>query len=96
MLATSMNTSAQTAPAQPSTSGVTSPEPSADNKTLKTVTVKEKAEVLEGKDSLRATTTGVGKGNQALRDIPQSITVVTEKLIMDRNLDTMKEVAPQI
>jgi catecholate siderophore receptor len=33
-------------------------------------------------------TTGIGKGNQELRDIPQSVTVVTEKLIDDRNLDT--------
>jgi catecholate siderophore receptor len=30
----------------------------------------------------------IGKGNQELRDIPQSITVVTEKLMDDRNLDT--------
>lgn len=44
-----------------------------------------------GKDSVRATTTEIGKGKQALRDIPQSITVVTEKLIDDRNLDTLKD-----
>ncbi len=60
--------------------------------TLKPVTVTEKAEVPEGKDALRATTTGIGKGNQALRDIPQSLTVVTEKLVDDRNLDTLKDV----
>ena len=60
-------------------------------KTLAPVVVIEKAIAPEGKDSLRATETGIGKGNQALRDIPQSITVVTEKLIDDRNLDTLKE-----
>ncbi|MDO8459006.1 MAG: TonB-dependent siderophore receptor [Burkholderiaceae bacterium] len=60
-------------------------------KTLAPVVVKEKALAPEGKDSLRATQTGIGKGNQELRDIPQSITVVTEKLIDDRNLDTLKE-----
>jgi catecholate siderophore receptor len=58
--------------------------------TLAPVTVQGTAEP-QGKDSLRTTTTTIGKGNQALRDIPQSITVVTEKLIDDRNLDTMKE-----
>lgn len=63
-----------------------------DTRTLAPVTVREKAEAPEGKDALRATTTGIGKGNQQLRDIPQSITVVTEKLIDDRNLDTMKDV----
>lgn len=61
------------------------------DKALKTVTVKEKAEAPEGKDALRATRATVGKGDQALRDIPQSVTVVTERLIDDRNLDTMKE-----
>ncbi|MDZ5460187.1 TonB-dependent receptor [Azohydromonas lata] len=45
----------------------------------------------KGNDSLRTTTTTIGKGKQALRDIPQSVTVVTEKLIEDRNLDTLKE-----
>ncbi len=60
--------------------------------TLSTITVKERAEAPEGKDSLRATETTIGKGKQQLRDIPQSITVVTEKLMDDRHLDTMKEV----
>ena len=64
----------------------------AEVKTLKPVVVTEKAEAPEGKDSVRATTTSIGKGKQDLRDIPQSITVVTEKLIDDRNLDTLKDV----
>lgn len=64
----------------------------ADEKTLSTVVIKERAEAPEGKDALRATTTGIGKGNQKLRDIPQSVTVVTEKLVDDRNLDTLKDV----
>ena len=61
-------------------------------KTLKPVVVRERAEAPEGKDALRATTTSIGKGKQALRDIPQSVTVVTEKLVDDRNLDTLKDV----
>ena len=64
---------------------------SVPEKTLAPVLVIEKAIAPEGKDALRATETGIGKGKQALRDIPQSITVVTEKLIDDRNLDTLKE-----
>ena len=63
----------------------------ASEKTLQTVTVTETAQAAEGKDSVRATETTIGKGKQKLRDIPQSITVVTEKLIDDRNLDTFKE-----
>ena len=64
-----------------------------EEKTLKAVTVKDKAEVdmAEGKNSVRATETRMGKGQQALRDIPQSVTVVTEKLMDDRNLDTFKD-----
>jgi len=64
-------------------------------KTLSTVTVREKAETAEGKDSLRATETSIGKGQQQLRDIPQSITVVTEKQLDDRNLDTVKDALKQ-
>jgi catecholate siderophore receptor len=44
-----------------------------------------------GKDGVRATSSTIGKGNQPLRDIPQSVTVVTEKLLDDRNQDTLKE-----
>lgn len=80
LLAGSLNATAQTA-AAPATAG-----------TLPTVVVREQAEAPEGKDALRATETQIGKGTQKLRDIPQSVTVVTEKLIDDRNLDTLKEV----
>jgi catecholate siderophore receptor len=48
-----------------------------------------------GKETLRATTTSIGKGKQELRDIPQSVTVVTEKLIDDRNVDTLKDALKQ-
>lgn len=63
-----------------------------EEKTLKPVVIKEKAEAPEGRDSVRATSTSIGKGKQELRDIPQSVTVVTEKLVVDRNLDTLKDV----
>src|SRR5687768_6777219 len=53
--------------------------------------VHESPEAAQGKDTIRATTTTIGKGRQQLRDVPQSITVVTEKLMDDRNLDTVKE-----
>ncbi|EHR69370.1 TonB-dependent siderophore receptor [Burkholderiales bacterium JOSHI_001] len=43
------------------------------------------------KQTLQATTTRIGKGLQELRDVPQSVTVVTERLMDDRNLDTLKE-----
>ncbi|MES2088704.1 MAG: TonB-dependent siderophore receptor [Pseudomonadota bacterium] len=42
------------------------------------------------KQNYQAVTTTAGKGKQALRDIPQSITVVTEKLMEDKNQDTLK------
>ena len=66
----------------------------AAEKTLKTVTVKDTAEPveLETKNSLRTTSTSTAKGKQALRDIPQSVTVMTEKLMDDRNLDDFREV----
>jgi catecholate siderophore receptor len=63
-------------------------------RTLPAVSVKAKSEAQrpEAKTSYQAVTTNIGKGKQALRDIPQSITVVTEKLMDDRNLDDFKDV----
>lgn len=67
-------------------------EPVAEVSTLRKITVKAKKEEERGKDSVRAVTTTIGKGTQELRDVAQSVTVITEKLIDDRNLDTMKDV----
>nr|WP_315466025.1 TonB-dependent receptor [uncultured Rhodoferax sp.] len=61
-------------------------------KSLKPVTITEKLDEEQGKDSVRATSTSIGKGKQELRDIPQSITVVTEKLMDDRAQETLKDV----
>lgn len=52
--------------------------------------------VVEGQKTaaqigFKAETTRVGKTKQALKDIPQAITVVTEQLIKDKNADTLKE-----
>ncbi|MDQ7988327.1 MAG: TonB-dependent siderophore receptor [Candidatus Dactylopiibacterium sp.] len=49
----------------------------------------------EAKETYQAVTSTIGKGKQALRDIPQSVTVVTERLIDDRNLDTLKDTLHQ-
>lgn len=59
--------------------------------TLSTVTVKDTAEI-QSKDTVRVKKTTVGKGNQDIRDIPQSVTVFTEKLMNDRNQDDFREV----
>jgi catecholate siderophore receptor len=56
---------------------------------LQAISVKAKAETDQ--NSVRATTSTIGRGNQELRDIPQSVTVVTEKLMEDRRVDTVKE-----
>ncbi|MCI1190351.1 TonB-dependent siderophore receptor [Calidifontimicrobium sp. SYSU G02091] len=73
---------AQTAPAAPA-------EPPAET-VMPVVRASASAEPT-GKQTLQATTTSIGKGRQDLRDIPQSVTVVTERLIDDRNLDSLKE-----
>jgi catecholate siderophore receptor len=61
--------------------------------TLAPVTVKARPET--DANSLRATTTSIVKGTQDLRDIPQSLTVVTEKLMEDRRVDTLKQALHQ-
>jgi catecholate siderophore receptor len=79
------------AAAQPT---VPEPKPADTTPVLPAVRAKAAAEPT-GKDTLRATTTSIGKGKQELRDIPQSVTVVTEKLIDDRNVDTLKDALKQ-
>ena len=61
--------------------------------TMQPISVKAKVET--DATSVRATTSSIGKGNQELRDIPQSVTVVTEKLIEDRRIDTLKQALHQ-
>lgn len=61
-------------------------------RTLPTVTVRDQAEVPQTKNDLRTRRTQIGKGNQELKDIPQSVTVQTERLMDDRNLDDFREV----
>ena len=82
--------SAQTAP--PAASAASAPSPAASGPpatVLAPTTVRAKAET--DKDSVRATTTTVGRGNQDLRDVPQSTTILTEKLLEDRRADTVKD-----
>lgn len=73
----------------------TSASSSADGATtLPTVTVQGHTDTDSpaAKTTLRAKSSRIGKGEQALRDIPQSVTVMTEHLIDDRNLDDFREV----
>ncbi len=79
------------APAAAASAASAPPAAGANEATLAPIKVRAQAEAA-GKDAYRATETRIGKGQQELRDIPQSVTVVTEKLIDDRNLDTMKDV----
>ena len=78
MLAASVSSWAQTPPA------------TVQGGTLGTVTVTEQAET-QGKDQVQTKKTNIGKGTQEIRDIPQSINVITEKLIDDVKLDTLRD-----
>lgn len=59
--------------------------------TLPTINVKEQRNRTREQIGYGADKTSVGKTSQTLREIPQSVTVVTEQLIRDRNADTLKE-----
>lgn len=74
-----------------SVSGWAQTTPAVAEKTLETVVVKEKADAAQGKDALQTKKTNIGKGTQDIRDIPQSISVITEKLLDDRKIDTLNE-----
>jgi catecholate siderophore receptor len=82
---------AQSQPAAaPPAAAASAPRPEA---TLPAVSVKGRAEA--DNNSVRATTTTIGKGTQEVRDIPQSLTIVTEKLMEDRRTETLKQALRQ-
>src|SRR5450830_1815303 len=64
--------------------------PRESGQVLPTITATEATEPTS-KESVRTTKTNLGKGTQDIRDIPQSITVVTERLMEDAKLTTLKE-----
>jgi catecholate siderophore receptor len=66
------------------------PTPTSGDTVLPVVRAKVTSEPT-GKEAVQATSTRIGKASQELRDVPQSVTVVTERLIDDRNIDTLKE-----
>lgn len=87
----------QSAPAAAPAASAASPASAANEPVVTLPTIRIKAEPAEpsGKQDYQATTTRIGKGKQELRDVPQSVTVVTERLIDDRNVDTLKQALHQ-
>lgn len=67
---------------------------SGDASTLPVVTVTAKAErgvTTEGTDSLTSSTVSINKGDQALKDIPQSISVLTRKQMDEQGIVDLKD-----
>ncbi|MET0542587.1 MAG: TonB-dependent receptor plug domain-containing protein, partial [Variovorax sp.] len=82
MLAASVSSWAQTsAPAG---------APEAKPSVLPTINVTGEVEA-DNKNEVQTKKTNIGKGTQDIRDIPQSINVITEKLIDDVKMDTLKD-----
>jgi catecholate siderophore receptor len=92
MMGSSVWAQADTAAATATPSAAaSSPEAIKATQALPNVTVKAKADrTPDSKQHYQAVTTSAGKGKQALKDIPQSVTVITEKLMDDKNYDTLK------
>ena len=66
---------------------------SESEKTLQMVVVKDALESpTQAKDNFLVKKSGIAKGQQDIKDIPQTVTVMTEKLMDDRNLDDFREV----
>ncbi len=66
--------------------------------TLSTLTVTARAErngSTEGSGSYAGSTTSVGKGQQALKDVPQSVTVISRQRIEDQGLWSIDDVMTQ-
>jgi len=80
---------APSAPAAAASAAGAASAPPRAGATLAPIAVRAKAETDQ--NSLRATTTTIGRGNQDLNDVPQSVTIMTEKLLDDRRADTVNQ-----
>lgn len=58
---------------------------------LQTITVQAAGAITEGSNSYTADTVTIGKGEQDIRHIPQSVSVVTRKHMDDRNVTTIDD-----
>lgn len=58
---------------------------------LPQIHIKGDADRESAKDNLKTRKTNIGRGTQEIRDVPQSLTVVTEKLINDVKLDSLRQ-----
>ena len=79
---------AQTPPAETPAAAASS-DSGARATTMPPISVKARQE--NDATSLRATSAGVAKGTKDVLDVPQSVTVVTERLMDDRRVDTLDE-----
>ena len=76
--------------AQPGSAEPTAATP--DAQTLAPITVKAQTEPNDTRDDYYINRSKIGKANQEIRDIPQSVTIITEKLMSDRDLFTLRDV----
>ena len=85
------NSAAQTT--QPPTITNTEPTSTApEAQDLAPITVKGNAEQADTREDYYINHSKIGKVNQELRDIPQSVTIISEKLMADRDLFTLRDV----
>ena len=68
------------------------PQVHAQEATLGTVEVRSGPNLPEAKTTLRPDATRIGKSTQELLEVPQSMTVQTERLMEDRNFDQLRDV----
>ena len=69
---------------------------SSDTATMPVVTVsaqEERSATTEGSDSFVARAVSINKGDQALKDIPQSISVITRKQLDEQGITDLKQAA---
>lgn len=79
-----------TPPAAAASAAQTTDTSTAGATTLPVIRARAAAEPTS-KTSLQTNQTSIGKGTQELRDIPQSVTVMTERLLDDAKLDTLRQ-----
>ncbi len=64
--------------------------------TLKTVKVVDQADLLDSSNSYTVPSVSIGKGQQKLKDIPQSISVLTRERLDNQNIESLPDIVNNV
>ena len=96
LLSLTLGTASALAQGDEDVASANSGAPADDSAELAPMTVRGRSESTESGDAYASAAVTLGKGADSLRDIPQSISVVTRQELDDRNITKLEDISKQV